>query len=101
MRALPAEDKAKIEKLTEGLRLEKKKLERELTKWDESGNDIIILAKKMCMMMMEMSDFTRLGLSLFSLKLLVIVIGPCSTIRGVIGPVISKSDEQETRGQSV
>lgn len=59
MRALPAEEKAKIEVLTEGLKLEKKKLERELTKWDESGNDIIILAKKMCMMMMEMSDFTR------------------------------------------
>lgn len=76
MRALPAEDKAKIEKLTEGLRLEKTKLERELTKWDESGNDIIILAKKMCMMMMEMSDFTRLNLLLFSLKSLVIIIGP-------------------------
>ncbi|KAJ7385581.1 Catenin alpha-1 [Desmophyllum pertusum] len=59
MRALPAEEKAKIEQLTEGLQLEKRKLERELTKWDESGNDIIILAKKMCMMMMEMSDFTR------------------------------------------
>lgn len=59
MRALPAEEKAKIEQLAEGLKLEKKKLERELTKWDESGNDIIILAKKMCMMMMEMSDFTR------------------------------------------
>lgn len=59
MRALPAEEKAKIEQLTEGLKLEKTKLERELTKWDESGNDIIILAKKMCMMMMEMSDFTR------------------------------------------
>ena len=62
MRALPAEEKAKIEQLTEGLKLEKTKLERELTKWDESGNDIIILAKKMCMMMMEMSDFTRLDL---------------------------------------
>ena len=62
MRALPAEEKAKIEQLTEGLKLEKSKLERELTKWDESGNDIIILAKKMCMMMMEMSDFTRSGL---------------------------------------
>lgn len=59
MRALPAEEKAKIEQLAEGLKLEKKKLESELTKWDESGNDIIILAKKMCMMMMEMSDFTR------------------------------------------
>lgn len=59
MRALPAEERAKIEQLTEGLKLEKSKLERELTKWDESGNDIIILAKKMCMMMMEMSDFTR------------------------------------------
>jgi len=68
MRALPAEEKAKIEQLTEGLKLEKRKLERELTKWDESGNDIIILAKKMCMMMMEMSDFTRWGLFFTSQK---------------------------------
>jgi len=68
MRALPAEEKAKIEQLTEGLKLEKKKLERELTKWDESGNDIIILAKKMCMMMMEMSDFTRYKSQCFSVS---------------------------------
>lgn len=28
-------------------------------KWDDSGNDIIVLAKQMCMIMMEMTDFTR------------------------------------------
>ena len=59
MRALPAEEKAKIAMLTESLKVEQSRLEREITQWDESGNDIIVLAKKMCMMMMEMSDFTR------------------------------------------
>lgn len=38
---------------------EKKKLMREMTKWDDSANDIIVLAKKMCMIMMQMTDFTR------------------------------------------
>ena len=56
---MPAAEKAKIADLTEALAIEKKNLIRELTKWDEGGNDIIVLAKKMCMMMMEMSDFTR------------------------------------------
>jgi len=40
-------------------RIEKAKLDREVAKWDESGNDIIIIAKQMCMIMMEMTDFTR------------------------------------------
>ena len=35
------------------------RFEREVSKWDESGNDIVALAKEMCMMMMDMSDFTR------------------------------------------
>lgn len=30
-----------------------------MSKWDDSGNDIIVLAKQMCMIMMEMTDFTR------------------------------------------
>ena len=35
------------------------RFEREVSKWDESSNDIVVLAKEMCMMMMDMSDFTR------------------------------------------
>ena len=30
-----------------------------MSKWDDKGNDIIVLAKHMCMIMMEMTDFTR------------------------------------------
>lgn len=37
----------------------KSKLDAEVSKWDDSGNDIIVLAKQMCMIMMEMTDFTR------------------------------------------
>lgn len=33
--------------------------EQAVSKWDDSGNDIIVLAKQMCMIMMEMTDFTR------------------------------------------
>ena len=39
--------------------MEKAKLDREIAKWDDSGNDIIVLSKQMCMIMMEMTDFTR------------------------------------------
>jgi len=59
MRALPEEEKMKIEQQVDMFRIEKRKLEREVAKWDESGNDIIIVAKQMCMIMMEMTDFTR------------------------------------------
>ena len=59
MRALPAEEKAKIERLSTELRSEKSRFENMLSQWDESGNEIVVLAKKMCMMMMDMSDFTR------------------------------------------
>ena len=30
-----------------------------MLKWDDKGNDIIVLAKQMCVIMMEMTDFTR------------------------------------------
>lgn len=59
MRALPEEERIKIQQQVQVFRVEKAKLDRELAKWDESGNDIIILAKQMCMIMMEMTDFTR------------------------------------------
>ncbi len=39
--------------------VEKQKFELEVSKWDEQGNDIIRLAKHMCGIMMQMTDFTR------------------------------------------
>ena len=59
MRSLPEEDKAMISKLNEGFLLEKNRLIREVNKWEEQGNEIIVLAKRMCMTMMDLSDFTR------------------------------------------
>lgn len=59
MRKLKEEDKAKIAQQVEYFRTEKLKFDREVSKWDDSGNDIIVLAKHMCMIMMEMTDFTR------------------------------------------
>ena len=43
----------------ETFRQEKKNFDREVLKWDDKGNDIILLAKQMCVIMMEMTDFTR------------------------------------------
>lgn len=43
----------------ENFRTEKSKFDREVAKWDDTGNDVIVLAKQMCMIMMEMTDFTR------------------------------------------
>ena len=59
MRELPAEERAKIQQQVELFRQEKYKLDVEVAKWDDSANDIIVLAKQMCMIMMEMTDFTR------------------------------------------
>ena len=59
MRDLPDEEKEKIMEQVELFRQEKEKLDLEMAKWDDSGNDIIILARQMCMIMMEMTDFTR------------------------------------------
>ena len=49
----------------EMFRAEKAKLDMEVAKWDDSGNDIIVMAKQMCMIMMEMTDFTRSACVLF------------------------------------
>ncbi|XP_033633202.1 catenin alpha-2-like isoform X2 [Asterias rubens] len=59
MRDLPDVEKEKIHQEVELFRIEKEKLDMEMAKWDDTGNDIIILAKQMCMIMMEMTDFTR------------------------------------------
>jgi len=59
MKKLPEEDRAKIEQQVEVFRIEKRAFDNEVSKWDDKGNDIIVLAKHMCMIMMEMTDFTR------------------------------------------
>jgi len=59
MRNLSEEDKEKIATQVENFRQEKLKFDQEVAKWDDTGNDIIMLAKQMCMIMMEMTDFTR------------------------------------------
>uniref|UniRef100_T1JG57 Catenin alpha n=1 Tax=Strigamia maritima TaxID=126957 RepID=T1JG57_STRMM len=59
MRLMAKEDKEKIAQQVEIFRSEKNKFDREVAKWDDTGNDIIVLAKHMCMIMMEMTDFTR------------------------------------------
>lgn len=43
----------------QALKKEKQQLETEVERWDDSTNDLIVLAKDMGMMLVEMSDFTR------------------------------------------
>ncbi|XP_039272069.2 catenin alpha-2-like [Styela clava] len=59
MRELPEEEKLKIKEQVQEFVKEKQLLDIEVSKWDESSNDIIVLAKQMCMIMMQMTDFTR------------------------------------------
>ncbi|XP_051883728.1 catenin alpha-3-like [Pristis pectinata] len=59
MTELPEEEKAKIAEQVADFKKVKSRLDAEIEIWDETSNDIIVLAKKMCMIMMEMTDFTR------------------------------------------
>ncbi|XP_059621405.1 catenin alpha [Phlebotomus argentipes] len=59
MRKMNEEDKQKIAQQVELFRREKLTFDSEVLKWDDAGNDIIFLAKHMCMIMMDMTDFTR------------------------------------------
>ncbi|KAM6977560.1 catenin alpha-1 [Aplochiton taeniatus] len=59
MAQLSQEQKAKIAEQVASFQEEKSKLDAEVSKWDDHDNDIIVLAKQMCMIMMEMTDFTR------------------------------------------
>jgi catenin alpha len=56
---LTTEQRVEIERHLEIFKEEKRNFEREVLKWDDKGNDIIVLAKQMCVIMMEMTDFTR------------------------------------------
>ena len=61
MALLPAEQQAQLAKASESLTLEQSHLENEVSRWEEScyHDDVIVLAKEMCYLMMDMSDFTR------------------------------------------
>ena len=59
MAHLPEEEKNVIQQHVQEFHSAKRELDQEIRKWDDSGNDIIVLAKQMCMIMMEMTDFTR------------------------------------------
>lgn len=59
MRKMTEEDKLKIAHQVELFRKEKMTFDSEVAKWDDNGNDIIVLAKHMCVIMTEMTDFTR------------------------------------------
>lgn len=61
------EEKQKIAAQVETFRTEKSKFDREVAKWDDTGNDVIVLAKQMCMIMMEMTDFTRFVLIIYTI----------------------------------
>ncbi|CAO4379384.1 unnamed protein product [Caenorhabditis nigoni] len=59
MRRLPEEEKQKIQAQIDIFRVTQNRFEREVAKWDETGNDIITLANNMCKIMMSMTEFTR------------------------------------------
>ena len=59
MKILSGQNKDVIDREMAGFFEQRKRLMHEMTKWDETANDIVILAKKMCVIMMEMTDFTR------------------------------------------
>ena len=43
----------------EGFQKEKENLDREVSKWEDSNNDIVVLAKHMCGIMTDMTDFIK------------------------------------------
>ena len=56
MEKLPEEEKEKILQQVEVFRVEKRAFDREVSKWDDQGNEVILLAKNMCTIMMDMTD---------------------------------------------
>lgn len=59
MTQLPEAEKEKIAEQVADFKKVKSKLDAEIEIWDDTSNDIIVLAKRMCVIMMELTDFTR------------------------------------------
>ena len=59
MRHLPEESKREIQKQIDVFKITQRKFEYEVGKWDDNGNEIIALARHMCDIMNDMTDFTK------------------------------------------
>ena len=59
MKKMPEPDRAKIAEQVEIFRTEKQLFDQEVSKWDDNSNDVVVIAKHMAMIMLEMTDFTR------------------------------------------
>merc|ERR1719354_508650 len=57
--AMNEEQKKEFEVTQQELRQEREVADQELGKWDETSNDIIVLARQMCAVMLDMTNFTR------------------------------------------
>ena len=53
------EQKEQINQDLHSFNQEKKNFDKEVLKWSEQSNDIIVLSKEMCVIMMDMTSFTR------------------------------------------
>ncbi len=53
------EQRAEIEQQLVSFSKEKTNFERQVLKWDDKSNDIVVLAKQMCLIIMNMTDFMR------------------------------------------
>ena len=53
------EQKEQISQELDSFNNEKKNFDKEVLKWSEQSNDIIVLSKEMCVIMMDMTSFTR------------------------------------------
>ena len=53
------EQREQLNKQLNSFRQEKNNFDREVLKWDDRSNDIIVLSKEMCVIMMDMTNFTR------------------------------------------
>jgi hypothetical protein len=58
-RFISDENKEKIAIYVENFQTEKNRFDQEVSKWDDNGNEIIAMAKKMRKIVMDMTDFTR------------------------------------------
>ncbi|KAI6661776.1 alpha-catenin [Oopsacas minuta] len=59
LNSLPPPEKHRLESARQEFHIHQVKLESAVSKWDETENDVIFLAKDMCVMMMDISDFTK------------------------------------------
>ena len=58
-KSLSPPQKSRLESARQEFQVQQERLESTVAKWDETENDVIFLAKDMCVMMMDISDFTK------------------------------------------